>query len=169
VKLKSGEVVVDRYQSHLSESVRPHLPAALARVVSGGRQYIIEEVDFSHQIGETICVSTGPTDQIVYAKRPKRFGLTRFVKNRAPESCSSVVVVLKAGGRGEYVLITAFIGRRPEPEPWDIKNFSQQINPREAERLAREFWSSHALVWGCEEIIPGTETGRCPWPEVSND
>lgn len=26
-----------------------------------------------------------------------------------------------------------------------------------------EFWSSHALVWGSEPIVPGTETATCPW------
>lgn len=164
MKLKSGEAVVDRHRSHLHESVLPHLLAALARIESRGRKFLVEEVSFGSPIGETICVPTGPSDTIVFAQRPKRFGLTRFVKNRVAEPCSSVVVILKTadGQPGVYVLVTAFIGRKPEPEPWDTRNFSQQADPQEAERLAREFWSSHALIWGCEEIIKGTETARCP-------
>ena len=155
MKLKSGEVVVDRHDSHLHESVVPYLPVALAGIESNGREFFIEEVDFGRQIGETICVATGPGDEIVYAQRPKRFGLTRFVKNRKPEPCSSVVVILKAMGRqtGTHVLITAYIGRKAEPEPWD----------RNATASAYEFWNSHALVWDCEEILPGTETDICPW------
>jgi hypothetical protein len=163
-KLKSGEVVVDRYRSHLHQDAALHLPEALARIESKGREFFVEEVDLGRPIGETICVSTGPADLIVYAKRPKRWGHSRFILNRKPEPCSSLVVILKkAEDIGGYVLITAFVGCRPQPEPWDQKNFSQQSNPREAEKLAREFWSSHALVWGSEETIPGTETNRCPW------
>ena len=160
--LKSGERVVDRYNSHLHEGVARLLPDALARIESGGGGFFVEEVDFGRPIGETTCVATAAGDEVIYAKRPKRLGHTRFVLNRTPEPCSSLVIILKAGGDGEYVLITAFIGHRPQPEPWDRKNFLQQPDPQKAERLAREFWSSHALVWGSEEVFPGTETVRCP-------
>ena len=80
-KLKSGERVVDRHRSHLHESVVPLLPAALAQIDSNGRNYFVEGVDFDQPIGETICVATGPGDEIVYAQRPNRAGLTRFVEN----------------------------------------------------------------------------------------
>lgn len=163
--LKSGEVVVDRHNSHLGSKngVEYFLPEALGRIKSAGRDFFIEEVDFGRIIGETVCVATRHGDQIVYAKRPKRWGASRFVRNRKPEQCSSLVVILKAGDGGEYILITAFVGHRPEPEPWDRRNFSQQPDPREAERRSREFWSSHALVWGSEEIIHHTITTDCPW------
>jgi hypothetical protein len=87
-------------------------------------------------------------DEIVFAKRPGRFGLTRFVKNRKPEPCSKVVVILKKGNYDEVVLVTAFVGHRPEPEPWD----------RNATAKSQAFWSTRALVWGSEPIVPGTET-----------
>jgi hypothetical protein len=165
MRLKSGEEVIDRYTSHFKASVAKHLPVALAQIESLGRKFFIEEVNFREPIGETNCIPTGPSDQVIYAKRPKRFGLTRFVKNRTTEPCSSVVVILKTadGQPGVYVLITAFIGRKPEPEPWDQRNFSHQSDRAEAERLSREFWASHALLWGSEEIIPGTETNECLW------
>ncbi|MFO7807213.1 MAG: hypothetical protein R6V40_02195 [Candidatus Moraniibacteriota bacterium] len=70
---------------------------------------------------------------------------------------------MKVGDFDQYVLITAFVGKRPQPEPWDARNFSQQPDPQEAERLAREFWSNHALIWGTEEIIQDTITTECPW------
>ena len=154
-RLKSGEVVVDRFRSHLHNGVERLLPEALGRIDSAGREFLVEEVDFSRLVGETTCVVTGGPEggAIVYAQRPERFGLSRFVKNRRPEPCSSIVVILKAGDGGEYVLITAFVGTRPEPEPWD----------RNATERSVEFWSSHALVWGSEPTVPGTETDRCPW------
>lgn len=153
--LKSGERVVDRYKSHLHPEVIAILPEALAKTESKGRNFLIEEIDFGRIIGKSICIATRPGDQIVYAKRPKRFGYTRFVKNRQPEPTSKVVIILKTadGEPGVYVLITAFIGEKPEPEPWD----------RNATLQSRHFWNTHALVWGYEEVISGTETTQCPW------
>lgn len=163
--LKSGEVVVDRYNSHLHNSAARILPDALARIDSKGRQFLAEEVDFDRLIGGTSCVATGPRDIIVYAKRPKRFGHTRFVKNRMLEPATSLVIILKKAEDEDnlYVLVTAFIGRLAEPEPWDTRAFSRTADSAEAERKSHEFWSTHALLWGTEEIIPGTETATCPW------
>lgn len=164
--LGSGEVVYDRPRSHIHGEVASLLPEALGRIESAGRSFFIEEVDFGQIIGETTCVATRPGDQIIYAKRPKRYGHSRFVLNRTPEPCSSLVVILMKAQDGDYdyyVLITAFVGHRPEPEPWDRRNFSQQPNPAKAERRSRKFWANYALVWGSEPIVPGTETTKCPW------
>lgn len=152
-RLGSGEVVVDRPRSHLHADVARLLPEALGRVMSAGREFLIAEVDFGRLVGQTICVATRPGDQIVFAQRVGRAGLTRFVKNRKSEPCSSVVVVLKAGDGGEYVCMTAFVGHRAEPEPWDDVATEQSV----------PFWSSRALIWGSEPIVLGTETTRCPW------
>lgn len=152
--LGSGQIVVDRFNSHLHESVTAVLPEALAKVSLSGTQFAVEQVDFDRFVGVTTCVVTHEGDQIVYAQRPKRFGLSRFVKNRQPESCKSVVVILKKAEDGDYfVLITAFIGVRPEPEPWD-----RNTTPK-----SKDFWSTHALVWDTEPVVPGTETYRKPW------
>lgn len=152
--LGSGQSVVDRHRSHLHGEVARLLPEALARITAGGRSFITEEVDFGRPVGETICVVTRPGDQIVYAQRPRRFGLTRFVKNRKAEPCSAVTIILKKDDREDYyILITAFVGHRPEPEPWD----------RNANGNSLAFWNSHALVWGSEPTIPSTETDVCPW------
>lgn len=154
LKLASGEAVIDRFNSHVHNGVTHLLPDVFAKINSQGRQFLIEEVGFGQPVGETICVVTGRDDQIVYAKRPKRFGHSRFVKNRKPEPCSAVTVILKRDDRDPYyVLITAFVGNRPEPEPWD----------RNANGNSRTFWESRALIWGCEETLPGTETTECPW------
>ncbi|MDP3996920.1 MAG: hypothetical protein Q8P73_00235 [bacterium] len=153
-QLGSGEGVVDRHRSHIHGNVVRLLPEALRHIHSSGRQFIIEEIDFGQSIGETICVTTGHGDQILFAQRPGRFGLSRFVKDRAPEQCSKIVVILKKAEEDDYyVLITAFIGHKPEPEPWD----------RNATPRSIEFWSGRALVWGSEPIVPGTETVECPW------
>lgn len=154
INLGSGEEVFDRHNSHAHGEVASLLPEALAAIESHGRKFFIHEHDFGRVVGETICVPTRPSDEIVFAKRPKRFGHSRFVKNRQPEPCTKAVVILKRDDYEDYyVLITAFVGHRPEPEPWD----------RNATARSSEFWATHALVWGAEEVIPGTETTVCPW------
>jgi hypothetical protein len=153
--LGSGQLVIDRPQSHIHESVRAILPETFSKVNLTTEQFVVKQIDFDRVVGETTCVVTSSDDQIVFAQRPKRFGLSRFVKNRAHEPCSSVCVILKrADDRpSAYVLISAFIGVCPQPEPWD---------PRATEKSV-EFWNSHALVWGSEEVISGTETTNSPW------
>lgn len=113
-------------------------------------------------VGETICIAVSEGDEIVFAQRPGRRGLTKFVRNRNPEPCRYVTVVLKRIPEG-YLLVTGFIGRKAEPEPWDDRHFQQQADPAAAETKARAFWEKRALVMGIEQNIPGTETSACPW------
>ena len=152
--LGSGEVVYDRPQSHLHHEVEGLLGEALPSIDSQGQAFFVHECDMGRTVGETICVATQVDDEIVYAQRPGRHGLSRFVTNRTPEPCSAVTVVLKRDRFEDYyVLITAFVGHKAEPEPWD----------RNATPRSRQFWTTHALVWGSEDVIPGTKTTRCPW------
>ena len=152
--LASGEAVVDRFNSHVHENATRLLPAVFAKINTQGRKFLIEEVLFDRIVGETVCVLTTDADEIVWAKRPKRFGHSRFVKNRKPEPCDKVVVILKKDDFEDYyVLITAFIGHRPEPEPWDQNANSNSL----------AFWGSHALIWGSEEVMHDTLTTDCPW------
>lgn len=152
--LSSGESVFDRKNSHLKQDVVSLLPQALRQIKSQNRPFIQEEVDFGFNVGETICVPTGPGDQIVYAIRKGRQGHSRFVLNREPVSSSKIFVVLKRREEDrDYILITAFIGSQPRPEPWD----------RNATPDSLEFWQSHALLWGYDSIIRDTVTEVCPW------
>ena len=153
-QLKSGEAVLDRADgSHIHEGVGQLLPEVLSRVDSQGREFFKEVVDIGRVVGTKSCVVTGPGDEIVYAQRPHRDGHTRFVKNRESAPCSCLTVVLERAEEGHYVLKTAFVGDESELESWHPK----------ATEESREFWSTRALVWGSEPIIPGTETTDCPW------
>lgn len=152
--LASGHRVVDRHNTHIHPDVLPLLPEALGKIRLT-EQFMVVQVDFDHAVGNTTCVVTNSGDLIIFAKRPKRSGFTRFVKNRKPELCSSVVCIfMKAQDEVDtYVLITAFVGTKPEPEPWDRNKTENSV----------AFWNSHALVWGSESIVEGTETAECPW------
>ena len=154
MQLKSGEEVVDRYKSHVHPGVKELLRKCFTRIDSFDREYFAEEIDLGRVIGKTICVHTYPGNEIVYARRRGRNGHSRFVMNRHPESTSKVTVILKkVEENGSYILITAFVGKLAEPEPWD----------RNATEKTRQFWDCHALVWGSEKIVPGTLTRECPW------
>ena len=151
--LASGEPVYDRHNSHLHREVQELLPEIVAGV-SGAERFMVHEHDFGRVVGYCNCVATSGSDKVVYAQRPKRAGLTRFVKNRQAEPATKAVVILKRDDyEPYYVLITAFVGGLAAKEPWDPRATDED----------REFWETHALVWGSEEIIPGTETAVCPW------
>lgn len=154
--LGSGQVVVDRHSTHNHIHDDNLLRAALLKVNLREEQFQKILVEFDHVVGVSTRVETTDADEIVYAHRvsTRGRGLTRFVKNREPEPCKSVVVILmKAREADTYVLITSFIGTLSEPEPWDPNATPQ----------SRQFWNTNALVWGSEEIVPGTETTICPW------
>ena len=154
-KLASGEPVIDRHNSHLANDAvtLAAVNAALARTRSHNRPFIEEEVEFAHPVGETSCVTTTSDDVVVYAPRIGRNGLTRFVLDRRPEACNKVYVVLKRIEGGQYLLITAFVGKRAQPEPFDEKAFSHARDRSQARRDAEIFWSQHALLFDPTKIV----------------
>jgi hypothetical protein len=149
-----GTPVHNRPNSHLHLTTNL-LQEALSHVTPNGAPFHRQLVDLGRIIGSTECVPTTDSDKIIFASRPGRSGLTRFVLNRDPLPCSSVVVVLKKreDGFNGYIVVTAFIGKLPEPEPWD----------RFATPAARQFWLTHALIYNPATITPGTEQEQCPW------
>ena len=153
-RTQDGAVVVDRANSHLHECARKFIGEAVSKVKVNGRAFIEAEVDFGRVIGSSICVQTDQGDDIVFAQRPNRKGLTRFVVGRDPEPTSKFMVVLKATDDPQkYVLITAFLGSKAQPEPWDPRATVESI----------KFWQNRALVWGSEYVVDGTKTTECPW------
>ena len=93
--LASGEPVYDRHSSHLHREVQELLPEIFAGVSSGTERFMVHEHDFGRIVGYCNCVATSGSDTVVWAQRPKRAGLTRFVKNRQPEPSTKAVIILK--------------------------------------------------------------------------
>lgn len=150
-QLASGEDVVDRHESHIREDVFPFLTQAFVQIESKGRSIFEATIDFEKVIGNTNCVSVTEKDDIVYARRKKRGGYTKFVRNRPMEPTSKLTLVLMRSRTSEaYVVITAYLGPCGGKEPWD---------PRATEE-SREFWKSHALVYDDPQLtlVPGTLT-----------
>lgn len=156
-KLKSGELVYNRKNSHLPRAVLGLLSEALSQLdltsIKNGEIVTLTH-DFGRVIGHNICVETSGDDIIVWAQRPGRKGLTRLVKNRQPESTSKLTVALKKDDRENYlVVLTAYIGGRSGLEPWDQRATDDD----------KLFWDNHALIYELTQIVPGTETNACPW------
>ncbi len=154
-KLASGETVRDRLTSHLHGDILPLLADVFRDLRSEGRPFIITTKEFDEPIGTTVKVETRDGDEIVYAQRLNRKGLTRFVKNREQEPTKNVTAILKRLEEtpDTYIIITAFKGDPAPPEPGD-KNAGPD---------AVEFWNRNALIWGSEPTVPGTETTEKPW------
>lgn len=154
--LKSGEAVYDRPRSHLHEGVLPFLVEVLPQIDSEGREFFTVAHDFGQVIGKSSCVTTGEEDEILFARRVNRDGFTRFVKGRETEVSTSLIVILKRIERG-YLLVTSFVGNPTPPEPWDPN----------ADEASEPFWAAHALVWGSESVVEGTEIPETPTPAAS--
>ena len=150
----NGLPVYDRPKSH------HHLGESLLRDAIGrcelNATFEKRSVQYPAPVGLTDCVATSSKDAIIFAQREGRNGLTRFVLDRKPEPCSSIVIICKQAEelreRG-YILVTAFLGSESEPEPWD----------RRATPAALRFWSDHALIWNSVPVLPDTLTAICPW------
>ena len=135
----------------------PKLRAAVERLVAtleGDADWIRVDRDMGEAIvGMTDLVETAEGDEIVYAKRPRRAGYSRFVKGKSRSATSWVTIALRKAGEKEYSLYTAFVGRNTPSFP------GGDYLPEQS----KAFWAHHALVWGSQEVVPGSETAVCPW------
>ena len=156
---KDGKAVIDRPDSHFhweSGMTQELFTEALGKIDTEERESFLEEVDFGREIGKNHCVEVGPEDEVVYAVRARRRGLTPLVKNREPISCSKMVVVLEkeAEKPNTYILKTAYIGEGTPREPWD----SSIPSDKEFEE-AKAFWSNHALIYD-DKLIDHEKTAE---------
>jgi hypothetical protein len=156
---KNGfDVYLDRESSHALTHIAKN-PKLLeyVKIIIPTLEPIEDVVRFDRDIGEIVgttdLVETNEEDEIVYALRPLRTQYSRFVKNKTAQPTTWITIDLRRLGEKEYALYTTFIGRLTPSFPGG--NFLPE--------QSREFWSKHALVWGAQEIVPGTETTECPW------
>lgn len=158
-KTKNGkDVFVDLEKSNAATHFKdsPHLQKlvseALGRIELHG-EHIREEVDMGCVIGKAGVVETSENDEIIYALRPHRERYSRFVKNRTSKDTQYITLDLRRDSKDSYDLYTAFVGRLTPSFPGGDYLPEQSV----------DFWSNHALIWGQQEIVPGTETKECPW------
>ncbi len=113
---------------------------------------VYTEIDLGQPIGYSDLVATNPDDEIVYAKRVGRQTFTRFTKSHQPVATHTITVWL-IHEDSSYTLLSAWFGPKTPPFPGDKWETPE----------SKPFWNNHALVWGKQAIIEGTETTVCPW------
>ncbi len=158
-KTENGfEVYMDRASSHAITHIAHHpklfeLIKKIIPTIEATGEVIRLDKDMGEEVGTTDLVETGEYDEIIYALRPLRTQYSRFVKGKKSQPTSWITIDLRRAGDTEYNLYTAFIGQLTPSFPGG--NFLPD--------QSMEFWSKHALVWGSQEVIPGSETAKCPW------
>jgi hypothetical protein len=105
------------------------------------------------RLGSQMWVETNSHDEIVYALRPHRDRYSRFVKNKTTLATHYITLSFKQIQDTQYELYTAYVGKITPSFP------GGDYLPEQS----KDFWSKHALVWGNQAIVPGTETTECPW------
>lgn len=178
--LKGGErVICDLEKTKTDPELKPFIKMVLqkVRVPSGleerlkkifsggkisGKLILKKTVEFTHVIGLSRCVETGPEDQIIYAKREGRERYDRFVKGREPVESAKLSLIVLVQNNGICRLISAHAGGEVPPNPQDYK--ALQGKPRLLQKSLK-FWSNHALVYDPDEIDLRTETTENPWKE----
>jgi hypothetical protein len=111
------------------------------------------ETDMGKSVGTTSLVETDETDEIIYAKRLNRQTYSRFTKSRQPRESRLVTVALNPLDNDDYILTSTWIGEAGYTFPDDPMAVPE----------SRSYWQRHALVWGTQEVQPGSETRICPW------
>ena len=137
----------------LMELVQEALPKL---VIPREQPQVRLEVDMGRPLGKLELVEIRPGEEVIYAKRPNRDKYAPFVSRKPEEleTTSSLVLRLDKVNENEYDLYTAFIGRlTPSLPHGDGKDRPEII----------EFWNTHALVLGTQEIVPETVTRKRPW------
>lgn len=158
-KTKNGcDVYVDLETSHAATHIQD--TPELLGLVKGALQEIEPtenyhefELDMGHVIGTSDLVETSEDDEIVYAKRRNRDTYTRFVRNKDPIPTQFLTLCLEKMNDDAYNLYSTWAGPNCPSSPDSIV----------ATPESKPFWEKHALVWGTQEVISGTETIECPW------
>lgn len=150
-KTACGIIVHETYDSH--NDVPLFFVKEAIRRISNPENLTQVEVQFDTDIGLSLIADTDENDLIVYARRPNTQGYSRFAKGKRCSLSRTVTITLERISIREAVLISSWIGNSYPPEPWDKNKTLQSL----------AFWSRHAFIWGQRQIIPGTETDKCPW------
>ena len=156
---KNGIVVTyDPVHSHASTHFRdtPQICPLVKQIIehtdiSGDMMEF--DVDTGKLLGTSDLVTTDESDDIVYAIRKNRDRHMRFTTSQQAQPSSMIAISLTRLNDKTYNLFSAWLGPMAPPTP---------NNPL-ANSKSKPFWSKHALVWGNQEIQPGTETTICPW------
>jgi hypothetical protein len=150
-KLADGRKVYDRTDSHVKPVLIPLVRKSISTIDPKGEVFVEKEVIFPKAIGKCDIVETDSKDEVFFAKRENRLGLSRFVKNKIGEESNTLTIVLtKRPSENFFILVTAFIGKITPPEPY---------SPYATEE-SKKFWARHAFVWEENSVAKDRETSE---------
>lgn len=158
-KTNDGLMVYDREDSHFHSEgglTLDLLQQGLEMIRFSERSSFRKfELNFKRPIGLTTCVKVTEDDEVIMVYRKGRKGMTPMVKNRVPEPCEWLTIILRRDENMENhaTLISSFIGAGSTPEPWDKR---LRRDPK-AKAEAEAFWATHALIYD-ESLIDWDKT-----------
>jgi hypothetical protein len=137
-------------------SRRPYLVALIKELLSTktlrGERIALEQ-DMGRDIGTTDVITTNDKDVIYYAQPLKSVVYSRFAKNRLPQVCKTLTVIVELDADGNYEVTDTWIGNNCPPFPGD-----QYETPE-----SKEYWQAHALVQDAQSIKSKSLTRACPY------
>ncbi len=160
VKTKNGfDVYVDMETSHAATHLQKHPNLfEIAKKILSGCEVTSDELRFETDtgviVGDTDLVRTEEGDDVFYAKRPNREKYSRFVRGKKAATTTLVTIDVRKSGEGEYDLYTTYVGGIVPSFP---------TGKEDANYEQRQFWATHALVAGNQDILSETVTTECPW------
>ncbi len=156
--LKSGEQVYNRDSTHVDKVIKDLVLDVLPSIESNDEVHFEKSITFPSNIGICRVVNTTSNDQIYYAVRKNRKGYSRIVKGKEGEQSNVLSLALLKSSETKYILITAYIGDRAGPEPYD-----KYCMPSD-----KEYWLNHAFVEELVEIDKNTITNIPPsyWSNI---
>lgn len=153
------DILYDPVSSHAATHFAdtPQLKSLAKEILSQslleGRTLLFEH-DMGRIVGNTDLVTNGVGDEIVFAKRKNRNTFTSFNKSKTSQPCSLVTLALESINENQYELVSAWVGTvQSPPFPGDKAEKPE----------SKDYWLSHSLAWGTQEIQEGSETPDCPW------
>jgi hypothetical protein len=156
-KSKNGvDVYIDFEKSHAATHIKnhPRLEYFAKQIINDLvlTETFRKEYEMKETVGINDLVSVTPKDKIIYAKRINRDTYIPFVKDREAENTSILTMDIRHDGE-KFYLYTIYIGGNTPGLPGGDREDAE----------SREFWSTHAIVWGNQEIQEDSLTDKCPW------
>lgn len=149
------DVVGSHVATHAQDA--PQLLALAAEITQNTvlhDDFILFHTDVGRIVGVSDLVDIEPGDKLLWAKRLNRDEYTVFNMSKQPQPSSFVTTAYELRPDGSYELVSAWIGSSDSP--------SMPGTERETSE-SHEYWSTHALAWGSQQIQPGTELTVAPW------
>ncbi len=152
------EVYVDLISSPAASQIsqQPYLLPLVREIVVSLKltgKIVQMERDMGRIIGTTDVVATSDKDAVLYAKPLKSATFVRFVKNRPLAPTSYLAVELRKAEEGGYQLWSVRFGRTVPELPGEADDAE-----------SRQFWDTHAVIWGNRPVQAQTISKDCPWP-----